>query len=140
MRFQKQTLKENCPSIHLDFELELSGSEIHVVPLLIARVQGEYRDGSAGAPDAAYISGLCRTAIELWNARAVLLDLSQLSYEWGDEFDNLYNLDVPLAVVVGEKCRRAMSTLEFGVDTDKDITEVEYFFEEEGPALKWLTR
>lgn len=138
MRFQKQTLKENCPTIDVDFELELSGSEIHVVPLLIARVSGEYRGGSAGAPDAAYIGGLCRTAIDLWDARAVLLDLRNLKYEWGDEFDSIYSLDVSLAVVVGEKCRKAMSTLYFGEDTDKDITELEYFFDEEEPALEWL--
>ncbi len=33
-----------------------------------------------------------------------------------------------------------MSTLYFGEDTDKDITELEYFFDEEEPALEWLMR
>lgn len=90
MRFRKQTLKEACPTIDLDFELELSGNRIHVVPMLIVSISGRYRDGSAGAPDAACISGRCRTAIDLWDARAVILDLTQLSYEWGDDFDNIY--------------------------------------------------
>ena len=41
-------------------------------------------------------------------------------------------------VLVGEKCRRAMSTLSNGINTDKDIVDDDFFFDNFDKALEKL--
>lgn len=99
---------------------------------LIARFIGEYRDGSSGHPDAVFIAGMLRMAVELWRPAGVVLDLSDLRYQWGDEMHWLLPPDVhgrKIAVVVGPKCARAIATLLWGINTTKEATEADFIFD-----------
>src|SRR5262245_36579816 len=76
---------------------------------------GEYRSGHAGAPDAHYIEGIVRTVHEIWRPSALILDLRELSYEWGDEMDLVLQPPTDIsAIVVSPKCEPAISTLCYG--------------------------
>src|SRR6476659_9599523 len=98
--------------IDYEFFLETTGQN-RFWYTLIAKFRGRYRDGSAGAPDAAFIHGLTQTALEVWRPAAVVLDLSELHYEWGDEMDWLLDVGasrgVKSAVVVGPACTKAIA-------------------------------
>ena len=118
--------------IDCEFFLETTGKNRYWYTL-IAKFRGRYRDGSAGAPDAALIRGLTHTAIEVWRPAAVVLDLSELHYEWGDEMDLLFDVGadqhVKSAIVVGPACTKAIATLMWGVDTTRSATEAENIFD-----------
>lgn len=120
---------EDVTSLRFEFELESTGR--YPFFTLIARWTGRYGLGSEGRPDACYILGLTRTAIEVWEPATLVLDLSGLEYEWGDEMDWLLPPDVPVpaAVVVGPGCERAIATLLWGPDTTQRATEAEFIFD-----------
>ncbi|MCA9075827.1 MAG: hypothetical protein KDA93_12390 [Planctomycetaceae bacterium] len=100
---------------------------------------GTYRDGSSGAPDAHYIHGIASITDGAWRPCAVILDFSSLSYEWGDEMSLVLPPDdAENAVVVSDKCRRAISTIRFGINTDRDITELSNFFDNFDDARKYV--
>jgi hypothetical protein len=112
-----------------EFQLETTGRN-PFCHTLIAKFIGEYRTGAAGAPDAAFIVGMARMAVEIWRPAAVVLDLSDLRYEWGDEMGWLLppSLGRKSAVVVGPGCTRAIATLLWGVDTQRAATEAGFIF------------
>ncbi len=98
--------------------------------------------GSAGAWDAHFIQGITRTAIECWRPAAVVLDLSELVYEWADEMDLLLDVGsdchVKSAVVVGPRCAPAIATLLWGVETSCVATEADFIFVDVEEAWDWV--
>ncbi|MEQ9363467.1 MAG: hypothetical protein RIF32_04450 [Leptospirales bacterium] len=121
---------QECPTIRVEFErIEEGTNRFHY--LLIARVIGQYRDGSRGNSDARYIRGMISTAVELWRPAGVIIDFTQMKYEWGDMLEIVYDAteDTQSAYVVGPGCRRAMSTLCYGVDSTRDIIEQDGFYD-----------
>ena len=100
---------------------------------------GTYRSGSAGAPDAHYMSGILAIVDGVWRPSAIILDLSSLAYEWGDDMEILLPSDGgENAVIVGAGSRRALSTLSWGVDTTHDITELPNFFDSFDAAHRYV--
>jgi hypothetical protein len=90
------------------------------------------------------IRGLTLTAIEVWNPAGVVLDLSELHYDWGDEMDLLLDVasdrSVKSAVVVGPACARAIATLMWGVDTKRPATEAENIFDNVEEAWQYVRK
>lgn len=84
--------------------------------------------------------GLLKTAIKLWNPRAVIIDLHDLEYSWGDRMDEVFDApeNKPLAIVVGPKNRKALSTLRLGLSTKEDVVDNKFFFDSREKALKYL--
>lgn len=68
----------------------------------------------------------------------MVVDLSDLEYEWGNNLDLEFQLNgyCPCAIVVGAKCRRGISTLNFGIDTERDIVDNTRFFDDLARAIK----
>jgi hypothetical protein len=102
---------------------------------------GDYRDGASGAPDAYYIAGLMEIAKNAWGASALIVDLRELRYDWGD--DMALVLEPPTevaAILVGPKCERAISTLCYGIDTTRTVVEKPNVFDDFGPAVEYVTR
>jgi len=64
--------------------------------ILLLAFAGPYGVGSAGRRDAAYLIAMSRAATALWYADALLFDLRQLDYAWGDDICELF--DVPRLV------------------------------------------
>jgi len=101
---------------------------------------GNYRSGSGGAPDAHYIEGMIRTVYEIWRPSAIILDLRELTYEWGDEMDLVLQPPTDIsAIVVSPKCEPAISTLCYGIDTKKSVLEEAHFFDALDPAIDYIT-
>jgi len=121
---------EDETRLRYEFQLETSGRNSFCYTL-IAKFIGEYRDGSAGRPDVDFIVGMTNLAVAMWHPAALVLDLSDLRYEWGDEMSWLLppSVTCKAAVVVGPKCARAIATVMWGLDTQKQATEADFIFE-----------
>jgi hypothetical protein len=85
------------------------------------------------APDAFFIQGITQTALGVWSPAALILDLRELSYTWGDDMDCVLGVgaerDLPTAVVGSGLCLPAMGTLIHGVDSTTPATDVEHIFD-----------
>lgn len=86
--------------------------------ILILSYEGEYRDGSAGNPDAIFMLGEAQRYSCGWNSDGLVFDLSRLKYRWGDGIVRVLELDpeplLPMqarAVVAGEESRPGLSSL-----------------------------
>lgn len=85
----------------------------------IIKFIGSYRHGSAGADDELYIRAACEAAHAAWYSEANIIDFTDLEYHWGDEIERIFSFGYeganqcqhPLAVVVSEKCRKALQSL-----------------------------
>ena len=107
-------------------------SRLENAPLvLIVKFKGLYHSGSSGSPDAGFISAVKNSALYHYVPDALILDFSELEYEWGDDLDNLLPDDdavyywrrTPMAVVVGPRCREAIRTLTFGLEDERQLSE-----------------
>jgi len=78
-------------------------------------------------------------------ARAIVIDLRAFAYEWGDEMEWIYDVgrscdpSIPQATVVSDSNRRALSTLEWGLGTKHDITEIRYVFDSLEEAVAFVS-
>ena len=130
MKLQQVRIEDET-RLRYELRLETSGRNSFCYTL-IAKFIGDYRDGSAGKPDLQFMAGLARMAVAIWHPAAVVLDLSELRYEWGDDMDELLSptfAGKKAAVVVGPKCARAIATLLWGISTQKAAAEADFIFE-----------
>jgi hypothetical protein len=92
----------------------LPGSEA-----LVMKFIGTYGYGSGGNGDARYMVAMTKAAIEYCDPDALIFDLSEFGYEWGDMLEAVlstgYQLwgeeDVPHAIVVSNLCESAIRSL-----------------------------
>src|SRR6266542_6733267 len=112
MTFQSISLDTYCPTITYDFKI-IHLRDTHLIDTLIISFHGKYRDGSAGDPDAGLIKGIIKTGVSVFDPFSVLIDLTDFEYNWGDNLDLSFEEAEPTkaVVLVGGKCRQAMSTL-----------------------------
>jgi hypothetical protein len=100
---------------------------------------GDYRSGSSGAPDAHYIDGIVRTVDAVWSPSAMILDLCDLHYQWGDEMDLVLQPPRDIsAIVVSPKCEPAISTLFYGIDTKESVLDEPHFFDALDAAVDYV--
>lgn len=130
--------------VRCDFSL-LRPEHQRVGGILRARVGGTFGVGSGGNIHSRYLCGIIAAAHATWRPSALLLDLSGLTYTWGDTMADLLDvggdLKVPSAIVVGPACHRALATLMFqDVNTTHTATEREGVFDALQPAVDWLAR
>jgi hypothetical protein len=104
-------------------------------------VSGDYRPGTSGAPDAHYIVGTVRTISAVWSPSAMILDLRELRYEWGDEIDLVLQppRDVS-AIVVSPNCEPAISTWCYGMGTKGTVLDEPHYFDVLDPAIDYVTQ
>ena len=91
--------------------------------IVVVQFSGTYRYGSAGTSDASYMAAMLYAAVRAWEAVGCILDLSGLTYTWGDDFDEFLppSLDIPSALVVGEHCAEAIRTLLHGQHSPNNL-------------------
>jgi len=85
---------------------------------LVLEFVGRYGHGSGGNDDATFMRAITLSAISAWDAGAVLFDLRELDYEWGDEIWSVFGsqsippamLEEPQALIVSDRCREGFST------------------------------
>lgn len=84
---------------------------------------GSYGVGSGGNGDAAYMRSVVAAAVAAWNSIALVLDLRELEYSWGNALlsviqaaEQLHHGDTddppfPVKIVASDKCRDGLLSL-----------------------------
>lgn len=113
--------------------------------VLVIHFSGTYQSGSRGNSDATYMVAIGNACIKAIDPDAVILDLSELDYQWGDRMAAVMDIGgsdrdmpFPLAIVVGPKCREAIGTLCFGVNSKTDVCQHEHIFDDLADAWAYL--
>ena len=115
-------------------------------PVLVIRFAGEYRHGSAGEPDARFMFAMLAAAFQAWECWAVILDLSGLSYEWGDDIDGLWAMqplqwaggEYPMALIVGAQSERALASLYYDRNLERTSFSEPWVFRDMAAGLKHI--
>jgi hypothetical protein len=115
----------------------------HKPTALVLAFSGTYQVGSEGNGDAAYMIGVRRAAMATWDTDALVYDLRELKYEWGNAIWSLFrgsfgDVDLrgtPSALVVSDLCREGFSSCSGSVppmfdDLDSALQHVEKEAEE----------
>ena len=133
------TISEECPTIGHQFHLT-DGDAYRSNRTLVVSFTGQYRDGSGGNPDAAYMRAIVGLGCDLWWHRGLVIDLSALQYDWGDMIESAFDhpSKLPVAIVVGPLSARALATLWYGEDTDRLATEQEGVFDSLQDAIAYV--
>jgi hypothetical protein len=111
----KSVTFEGETEIRYEIQLETSEDKPRFWCILVLSFSGRYRSGHHGAPDAGYIRGIMQAALGVWRPKALILDFRKLDYTWGDEMEEVLGcrgeIELPYAVVLGDQCRPAITTL-----------------------------
>ncbi len=116
--------------------------------VLMIKYSGKYEFGSTGNSDATYMSAMGKAAIEAWEPSAVIIELQELEYEWGDRLDIIFNIGsdkyadepFPVAVIVGSGCEEALRTLLLGTHSKEPIDSIEWVFKDFDTAWKYINK
>lgn len=141
MNFKKVDINETCNGITCEFSV-LNLRDTHLVDILHIKFNGIYRYGSGGKAELRYMIGNYELGKAIWNPFKIALDISNVEYVWGDDMELLLNIPEPKSsvIIVGEKNRKAISTLMFGVNTEKDIVDNKFFFDDLQKGIEKLKR
>jgi hypothetical protein len=94
----------------------------HDTDVQVVAFEGSYGVGSRGNPDAAFMRAVVAQAAEAWNSIALVLDLRELEYSWGNSLlgviqaaEQLHGGEdhspFPVKLVVSDKCRDGLLSL-----------------------------
>jgi len=112
--------------------------------ILVVSFRGKYRPGSAGTPDARFMLAMAEAGIAAFDPLALILDLRDLEYEWGDDLDLLFGAGssrdstFPVATVVGTSCAEAVRTLCLGVSSSESLETINGLFRDIDSAWSYL--
>lgn len=121
----------------------LEGKHKHAV--LVLKFSGTYGIGSAGRGDANFMQAITEAALTAWTCDAVVFDLRELAYEWGNDIWALFGRgirysaikDLPQALVVSDSCRGGFSTCGTIVPPMFDDLESATSFVRDAVNAKW---
>lgn len=85
---------------------------------LVLKFTGTYGIGSAGRRDADFMQAITEAALAAWRCDAVIFDLREMAYEWGDDIWRVFGhglgysaiSDLRQALIVSDLCRGGFST------------------------------
>ncbi|MEP1027871.1 MAG: hypothetical protein ABJG68_16780 [Crocinitomicaceae bacterium] len=105
--------------------------------ILTIKYSGKYGFGSAGNGDAQYMYAKGEFGLNCYEPSAVILDFSQIEYEWGDLIEMVFSIgsnqyidaEFPIALVIGKECSEAIGTLVHGIDSMESATTEEWIFD-----------
>ncbi len=114
----------------------LTSPHIRSPDILVVTFSGKYRYGSAGNADADYMRAMAEAGIYATSPTALILDFTELAYEWGDKIDWVLNAGTdqhgdsffPMAVVIDDGCSDGLQSLIRGIDSSNPIDDNETFF------------
>lgn len=148
MKVQTKQMKlEDLSNIR--YEVYIGDSiSVSYLEIMILKFTGHYGFGSEGNSDAAYMNAMGKAALEAWEPGGLIIDLSDLSYEWGDRLETLFNIGnekycdtpFPIALIVGPKSKEAIRTLLLGIDSKQEIEEIGWIFNCLDEAWEYIER
>jgi len=111
--------------------------------VLIVRFHGDFGYGSGGNETGAFMEAIVEAGIRSWDVDGVIVDLRDVTYEWGDMMELVLSAGdesrVEAAFVVGPKCEAAIGTLMHGLNSPrKSAIEFEYIFDDIDAAVDYL--
>jgi hypothetical protein len=104
----------------LTHEVKLPETEkFHTPAFKVISYHGEYGYGAGGKNDALYICATATAAHKAWYTEGIIIDFSDLKYEWGDEMEWVFGIaqggstkcTFPVVVLVGDRSKQAIQTL-----------------------------
>lgn len=131
----------------IKYEVHMGRSiEVNYLNIMILKFFGEYGFGSAGNSDAKYMRAMGEAVLEAWNPGGLILDLSDLSYEWGDQLEDVFYIGsykyrdkpFPVALIVGDKSEEAIRTLIVGINSNKALNEIGWVFRDLSSAWEYV--
>lgn len=131
----------------IEYEVHIgSSNEVNYLKIMILKFIGEYGFGSAGNSDAKYMRAMGEAVLEAWNPGGLILDLSDLSYEWGDQLEDVFYIGsykyrdkpFPIALIVGDKSEEAIRTLIVGINSTKALNEIGWVFRDLSSAWEFV--
>lgn len=129
------------------YEVHIGNSNIRAyLKIMILKFIGSYGDGSSGNSDARYMSAIGKAALEAWGPSGVIIDLSELNYQWGDELDRVFDIGsdqyvdapFPTALIVGKSSEEAVRTLILGINSTQEISEIGWVFKDLEDAWNYI--
>ena len=130
MQFSERNLAQLSP---LKCSFSACHSPSDSAEILVVKFEGECGIGSGSNRDAAFMAALAMAGVEAWCAPAVIFDLRELRYEWGDELTRLFSVkpqtfhpeyvfdqilsptlesyEYPIAIVVSDLNRKGLTSL-----------------------------
>lgn len=110
--------------------------------ILVIQVSGEFH-GNAG--DADYLLSVKEASLAKFSPDGLILDFYVLSFNEknaqqrlpGDDGSNFWS-SVPTALIYGPLCKRALETVAFGVDSQRNLDELDWVHKSEANAMQWL--
>jgi hypothetical protein len=115
--------------------------------VLVVRFTGVSGFGCANNGDANYMAAMIHAGIVAWDPCAILLDLREMAYQWGDMMVNPLcagfrhyadGSDLPLAVVVSDLNRQGLTSLV--TDEMHDVHPASILFETLEAAIEHLDK
>lgn len=138
MKFEEIKFSDESPTIKWTFLSSDKQTKKDGIEIFIIRFRGRYENKS----DAELISVITDAAVKFWKPKYVIIDLSGLEFNGGHDFESIYDCvedeDIQTVVLVGDKCRKAMSELYFGNDHARDIVDNNFFFDSLDKAVEKL--
>lgn len=85
----------------------------HDPTILVLKFSGAYGIGSEGNCDATLMQAITNAALSTWYSHAIVFDLREMRYEWGDAIWRVFGRGaqshfvegLPIALVVSDLCR-----------------------------------
>ena len=85
---------------------------------MILRFSGSFGVGSEGNADGEFMRTITLCALSLWHTDAVVFDLRELDYTWGNKIWAMYGHsfepsglgDLPFATVISDRCRSGLES------------------------------
>ena len=114
--------------------------------ILVIKYSGKYGIGSAGNKDAQFMFAKGEYGLNLFEPSGAILDFRELEYEWGDMLDLVLNVgsnqyidsEFPIALIVGDKCEEAISTLIHRINSKEPATTKEWIFHNFEEAWRYV--
>ena len=91
---------------------------------------------------------MAEAALAAYEPMALILDLSGLHYEWGDDMDQVLSAgestyvdgSFPMALVVGDKCREGLRTLCHGINSTERLESLGWAHSDLDAAWSYIDR
>ena len=114
--------------------------------ILVVKFSGHYPDGSAGNASARFMYAMGNAALSAWDPSAVIIDLVDLHYQWGDMLEMVFSVGAnryvdapfPMAALVGPHCSEAIRTLLHGINSKESLNSIPWVHESLDGAWTYL--
>lgn len=141
MSLKKVDLEETCNGMACEYST-LNLKDTHLIDILCIKYTGKYRYGSLGKTELGYMIGKYELGKAVWTPFKIIIDISNVIYEWGDDMELLLHISdrKSSVMIVGKKNRKSLSTLMYGMETEKDIVDNKFYFDNFEKGIEKLKR